>query len=164
MQLCDALLPGEAAGVSATFFFLADSQLLVTSYWGQVDPKASQRLRDARAADPRRLHARAHLIDLTRLRGTTGTAQSEAETFRVLATSYGGIFGLLPTAVLASTPHVIGLARIFEIVAGLQEPPLPIRVVNTVDEATAFLGVDLAAAVEEINRLQRETPAEPHRE
>ena len=145
----------------ATYFYLADLGLLVTAYWGVVDPQASQRVRDARAADPARGLARAHLIDLSQLERTTGTGHSEAETFRALGTVYAATFGTLPTAVLASAPHIYGLARIFETVAGLQQPPVPVRVFRSLGEAAEFLGVDLAEARREIARRQRAAAAAP---
>jgi hypothetical protein len=95
------------------------------------------------------------LIDLCGLDETTETARSEADLFRALGAKYSAVFGALPTAVLAATPHVIGLARIFQIAAGLQEPSVPVRVLSTPQEAGAFLGTDLHEAMAEIARLHQ---------
>lgn len=138
--------------MGATYFFLADASLLVTGYWGRTDPSASQQVRDARAADPSRKLARAHVIDLSFLEGTTASPASEAETFRGLASSYLLTFGPLPTAVIATTPHIFGLARVFEIAAGVQVPPVPVRAVRSWDEAARFLGLDLTEAESELRR------------
>jgi len=119
----------------------------VTTYWGRTDPSASDQIRAARAADPARPEATAHLIDLTCLQETTNSAQAEAQHFRALAPAYVSTFGALPTAILATTPHVVGLARIFQIATGLQRPAVPVRVVDSVHAAAAFLSMDLAAAM-----------------
>lgn len=138
----------------AHYFFLDDCALLVTTYWGRTNPQVSQEVREARAADPNRTRARGHLIDLSNLEETIWPAQSEAETFRSLGTSYPTIFGPLPTAVLATAAHIVGLARIFQISAGLKDPAVPVRVVGSVEEAAAFLGLELDAAMLEIARVQ----------
>jgi hypothetical protein len=148
-----------AIAVSATYFYLADSALLVTGYWGVTNPAVSQVLRDARAADPARPLARAHVIDLSFLEGTVVSPSQEAETFRSVASSYAATFGDLPTAVIAATPHVFGLARIFEIVGSLQSPPLPIRALRSWQEAEAFLGLDLTAARAELEHRRKSPPA-----
>lgn len=143
----------------AYYFFLDDGRLLVSTYWGRTDPRVSQEMRVARAADPNLSRANGHLIDLSRLEETTWTTQSEAETFRSLGAVYGTIFGPLPTAVLATSAHIVGLARVFQISAGLQEERVPVRVVASVEQAATFLGRDLTAAMNEIARIhQQEGP------
>ncbi|HTO73027.1 MAG TPA: hypothetical protein VMJ30_04370 [Gemmatimonadales bacterium] len=134
------------------YFVLADPPVLVTSYWGRTVINESQRVRESRAADPGRRGVAAHLIDLSDLEGTTSPPRLEAETFRMLATSYARSFGSLPTAVLATAVHVYGLARVFETVGRLQDPPLPIWVVRSWDEAAFQLGMDLTEARAELAR------------
>lgn len=138
--------------MGATYFFLPEASLLVTGYWGRVDVAASQRVRRARAGDPGISRARAHVIDLSLLEGTTTSTRVEGDTFRALASVYVQTFGPLRTAIVAGPTHVFGLARIFETVAGLQDPPVPVRVVRTWADAAAFLGLDLAAAQAELER------------
>jgi hypothetical protein len=140
----------------AHYFFLNDGTLLVSTYWGRTDPRASDRMRAARAADPLRSRALGHLIDLSRLEETTVTARAEAELFRSLAAKYSSTFGPLPTAILVAAPHVIGLARIFQIAAGLQDPSVPVSVVPTPGEAGSFLGLDLTPAMAAIARRHQE--------
>lgn len=134
------------------YFVLPQSSILVTSYWGRTVINESQRVRQARASDPERRGVSAHLIDLADLEGTTSPPRHEAETFRMLATSYARSFGSLPTALIATAPHAYGLARVFETVASLQDPPLPIWVVRSWEEAAIRLGVDLTEARAELAR------------
>ncbi len=147
--------------MGATYFYLSDPALLVTGYWGRTDPAASRVVREARASDPNRFLARAHLIDLSHSEGTISSASDEAEHFRTLASTYAATFGPLPTAIIAVAPHLFGLARIFEITGSIQSPPLPIRVVRSWAEAAKYLEVDLAEAHTELERRRR-LPAERH--
>jgi hypothetical protein len=145
--------------MGATYFMLAGQHLLVTAYWGSVRPEVSSALRESRASDPQLASARAHLIDLSHLEGTETTAQAEAERYRTLATSYGAVFGPLPTVIIASSDHVFGLARIFAIAASVHSPPLPVRIVRSLSEAQATLGIDLAEAQAELAKRYLATSA-----
>jgi hypothetical protein len=140
----------------ATYFFLPEIGLLVTSYWGRTTPPHTRRMRERRQSDPCLPDVRAHLIDLSLLEGTTATARAEADTFRSLAKPYARTFGPIHTVILAGAPHIFGLARIFEIAASLETPPIPVHVVSTWEAAAAALPFSLDSARDEIRR--RQTP------
>jgi hypothetical protein len=142
----------------ATYFFLPETGLLVTSYWGRTTPLHTRTMRESRQSDPCLPHVRAHLIDLFLLEGTTATARAEAETFRTLAKPYARTFGPIHTVILAGAPHIFGLARIFEIAASLETPPIPVHVVSTWEAAAAALPFSLEPAREEIRRRQTPPP------
>ena len=138
--------------MGATYFYLPEGGLLVTAYWGRTQISESEAVREARALGFARHGARAHVIDLSELEGTTSPPSVESATFRALGDAYVKTFGLLPTVVIATRPHIFGQARIFETVVGLHAGNPRVAVVRSWHDAAGFLGLDLAAAAEEIGR------------
>lgn len=136
--------------MGVTYFYLADSSLLVSGYWGLIDPPDSEQMRKARAEDPGRKVARWHLIDLTLLKGTDAPVRTEAQIYRSLARRYAEIFGPLRTVIIAESEHVFGLARIFETVASLQVPPVPVQIARNWAQAEQLMALDLGAARKEL--------------
>jgi hypothetical protein len=121
----------------------------------------SETMREARAADPCRLTARAHVIDLSEHEGTTSPTKEEAAKFRSLGASYAREFGNIPTVLIATLPHIFGEARIFEATALLQEGVGDISVVHSWEEAEAILGMSLTVVREEILRRKAAAAGDP---
>ena len=141
--------------MGAVYFYLPDAGLLVTAYWGRTEIEASHAMREARAADPRRRQARAHVIDMTHHEGTTSPPPTESATFLGLGETYFATYGDLRTVVIASRPHIFGEARIFASVAEGRSPTLNVGVVRSWAEASEYLGIDLGAAQAEVARRRR---------
>jgi len=97
-----------------------------------------------------------HIVQaaLTHMEGTTAAPGTESARFYDLGMNYVETYGNLPTAVIASRPHIFGEARIFETVAGGRSPELTVTVVKTWREAAIYLQLDLTAAESEAQRLR----------
>ncbi|HEU5217414.1 MAG TPA: hypothetical protein VFU23_02075 [Gemmatimonadales bacterium] len=138
--------------MGSLYFYLPSSALLVSVYWGRTEISDSMSMRAARAADPLRKQARAHVIDLSQLEGTTASPQSESAMFRALGESYVATYGKLPTVIIAARPHMFGQARVFETVATVGSEDMQIGVVRTWAAAAEYLGLDLTEAEAEAGR------------
>src|SRR5579862_6360114 len=112
--------------MGATYFYLPETALLVSVYWGRTKIGESDEMREARAANPARRNACAHVIDLTCMEGTTAAPRTESTRFHDLGMTYFDTYGNLPTVIIASRPHIFGEARIFETVAGSKSPELKV--------------------------------------
>jgi hypothetical protein len=137
--------------MGSTYFFQPEDGLFVTAYWGRTTLAESNEMRRARAADPDRLKARVHLIDLSEYTGTNATPEAETELFRALGTVYPDTFGDVPTIIIAPRAEVFGQARIFETSVSQQHGP-GVKVVRSWKEAEVMTGADLTKVKEEIGR------------
>ena len=137
--------------MGATYFYLPEDNLFVTSYWGRTSIAEGNAMREARAADPARESARVHIIDLSEFEGTDLAPETESEIFRALGVVYPKTFEV-PTIVVSTDPRVFGQARIFEKTVGLQPSAPGVKVVRSWKEAETMVGADLSGVREEIRR------------
>jgi len=137
--------------MGAAHFFHHDTRTLVSLYWGRTTPEETVAMRRARAADPDRASALAHVIDLTDFEGSTASPAAETSTFSSLGAEYASVYGPLRTVVIAPRAHVFGEARAFEIQATAGVPAAPVRAVLTWEEAERVLEMDLASVRDAID-------------